>query len=685
MDAFAARTAAVDEIETWVDGLSAGDVVLHARRGAPGERRSLRFRDPVDVLTLTPDGDVRDLLHELDEALRGGRAVAGYLAYEAGADLVGLPAPPPAAEPLAWFGVYDGVDVVDPGPGGAPLRAPREAAGTLADVRLEIDAGAWTERVAAVREALAAGDSYQVNLTTAFRCRVGDVREAYRALSAAQPVPFGALIDAGGVRIASCSPELFVRAERDGDRLRLTTRPMKGTAPRRADPAADAAAAAALRADPKSRAENVMIVDLLRHDLGRLARPGSVRVERLLDVEPYRSVWQMTSTIVADAPPATTVGEILGALFPCGSITGAPKRRTMELIAALEDAPRGVYTGAIGFALPAAGGGLGTSTWSVAIRTLVARGAEGRLGVGGGILIDSDAAAEYDELRTKGRFLSDPKPPLALFETMRWEAGEVRRWPRHRARMAASAAALDLPFDASAAEAAVAEAVAVAVADAAAATGIAGARPGEAGGEPAHALRVRLELREDGSLAVGVRPLGEAGPRTPAPAGPPTPGAAADAADARAGGPLPVVVWSDAPIAADDPARRHKTLDRALYDEASAWARSAGVADVLFLNDHGRVAEGAISNLFVLGADGRWRTPPVADGALPGVLRAELIERGAAVEAPLWPADLRAGSVAIGSALRGLRRVRIATARVWRPGAAVPPPRPAAPAAGGRP
>jgi len=642
MDAFAARTATSDEVEAWVDGLRAGDVVLHARRGRPGERRSLRFRDPQAVLALAPGGDVRTLLDALDEALRGGRAVAGYLAYEAGADLVGVAAQPPPPYPLAWFGVYDRVDVVDPGPGGAPLRAPRDPAGTLSDVRLELDGDAWAERVAAVREALAAGDSYQVNLTTAFRCRVGDLREAYRALSAAQPVPFGALIDAGGVRLASCSPELFVRAERDGDRTRLTTRPMKGTAPRRGDPETDAAAAAALRADPKSRAENVMIVDLLRHDLGRLARPGSVRVERLLDVEPYRSVWQMTSTVVADAPATTTLADILGALFPCGSVTGAPKRRTMELIAALEDVPRGAYTGAIGFALPAAGGGLGTSTWSVAIRTLVARGAAGRLGVGGGILIDSDAAAEYDELLTKGRFLSDPTPPLALFETMRWEAGELRRWPRHRARMAASAAALGLTFDPSAAAAAVADAVAR-------------ARAGAGAADPPRVLRVRLTLHEDGALSVDARPHADdeaTGARTPP-------------NDA-----LPIVVWSEAPIVADDPARRHKTLDRVLYDEASAWASGAGVADVLFLNEHGRVAEGAISSVFVLAADGRWRTPPVADGALPGVLRAELIERGRALEAPLWPRDLLTGPVAIGNALRGLRRVRLATTSAWRPGPA---------------
>jgi len=646
MDAFVARSAAAGEIEAWVDDLRPGDVLLHARRGRAGERRSLRFRDPADVLTLAPGGDVHGLLDELDAVLRGGRALAGYLAYEAGAALVGLPAPPPPPYPLAWFGVYERADVVDPGPGGAPLRAPHEPAGTLTDVRLESDAGAWAARVAAVREALAAGDSYQVNLTTAFRCRVGDVREAYRALSAAQPVPFGALLDAGAVRIASCSPELFVRAERDGARLRLTTRPMKGTAPRRADPETDATAAAALRADPKSRAENVMIVDLLRHDLGRLARPGSVVVERLLDVEAYRSLWQLTSTVAADAPPTTTLAALLSALFPCGSITGAPKRRTMELIAAIEDAPRGVYTGAIGFALPRAGGGLGSSTWSVAIRTLVARGPDGRLGVGGGILVDSDAAAEYDELLAKGRFLAEPRPPLALFETMRWEAGELCRWPRHRARLAASAATLGLPFDASAAEAAIAAAVTR-------------ARCESPAGDAARTLRVRLELREDGALE-------------------------ADALPHDDGPPGPDVAWSQVPIVADDPARRHKTRDRALYDEASAWARAAGMADVLFLNEHGRVAEGAISNVFVLGADGRWRTPPVADGALPGVLRGELLERGEAVEARLTPADLRPGSVAIGNALRGLRRVRIATERTWRPGAAAAA-RPAAPDPGGRP
>jgi para-aminobenzoate synthetase / 4-amino-4-deoxychorismate lyase len=649
MAGFVPRPALPSDVESWVDGLRPGDVVLHARRGAPDEARSLRFRDPLRTLTLAPDGDPRALLTDLEGALRDGHAVAGYLAYEAGAALVGLPPAPAPPYALAWFGVYDAVETIDPGPGGTPLGPPVASDGTLADVRLEIGADVWGGRVAAVRAALAAGDSYQVNLTTGFRCRVGDVRQAYRALSAAQPVPFGALLDSGELQLASCSPELFVRAAAGRDGLALTTRPMKGTAPRQADPEDDARAGDALRADPKSRAENVMIVDLLRHDLGRLARPGSVTVHDLLALEPYRTVWQLTSTIRADARPDVGLAALLAALFPCGSVTGAPKRRTMQLIGALEDVPRGVYTGAIGFALPDARGGLSRSVWSVAIRTLVVQGGHGRLGVGGGIVIDSDAEAEHAELLAKGRFLTHPTPAPTLFETMRHEGGALLRWPLHRERLARSAAALGLPFDAEAALASATAAVAATAAPVAAAAAPPAAAAAEAaapGVAAPGAARVRLELREDGHLHA------EAG---------------AHADDADDGQPL-VVVWSELPIRAADPARRHKTSDRAVYDAASAWARTSGVADVLFVNEHGRVAEGAISNVFVLGADGRWRTPPVADGALPGVLRAELLEGGEAVEAPLGPHDLSAGVLAIGNALRGLRRVVLDPSRRWRPG-----------------
>jgi para-aminobenzoate synthetase/4-amino-4-deoxychorismate lyase len=521
--------------------------------------------------------------------------------------------------------------VVQAGPGGAPLRPPRDPRGTLRDVRPEDDEAAWAAGVAAVHAALIAGDAYQVNLTTGFTCRVGDLRDAYRALSAAQSVAYGALLDTGEVALASASPELFVRAQASDGALHLLARPMKGTAPRGADAAADALAAAALRADPKNRAENVMIVDLLRNDLGRVARPGSVRTTRLLDVERYRRVLQMTSTVEADAPADVPLSALLSALFPCGSITGAPKRRTMQLIADLERRPRGAYTGAIGFALPTAQGHLREAVFSVAIRTLEVRGGLGRLGVGAGIVIDSDAAAEYAEVRAKARFLTDPDRPLGLFETLRWQGGRAPRWDAHLERLAASAAHLGVPLAPAAAGAAVAAAVAVA----------GGGRDPTVGTEAV--LRVRLDLHEDGRCTAVARPH----------------------ADDAPGAPPVAVALAAVRVRSDDPARRHKTLDRAAYDAASAWAAAHGLADVVFLNEHGRLAEGAISTVFVREDDGVWRTPPVAEGALPGVLRAALLADGTAREGIVTEADLRERPLALGNALRGLRPARLEPVASW--------------------
>ncbi|MDF1521496.1 MAG: aminodeoxychorismate synthase component I [Trueperaceae bacterium] len=626
-------------VDAWVDDLRPGDVVLHARSGRAGERRSLRFRDPVATFAIHDADDAPTLLAALDAQLRAGRAVAGTLGYEAGAALVGAPVAGHPGYPLAWFGAYERVEAVDAGPGGAPLRAPRDRRGGVRDVALELDAAAWAARVAAVRAALEAGDAYQVNLTTGIRCRVGDVRDAYRALSGSQSVAFGALLDTGEVALASASPELFVRAQRRGDALRLTTRPMKGTAPRAAEPEADAAAAEALRRDPKNRAENVMIVDLLRNDLGRVARPGSVRPTALFEVERYRRVLQMTSTIEAEADHDLPLSALLSALFPCGSITGAPKRRTMELIGALEGGPRGAYTGAIGYALPTDAGAIAEASFSVAIRTLVVKAGEGRLGVGGGIVVDSEAADEWAEVATKARFLTHPDPPLGLFETLRWEAGAAPRWDAHLARLARSAAHHGIPFDPSASAAAVADAV-----EAATRAATPGAIATEAAGASTPpVLRVRLDLHEEGRYTAVARPH----------------------VDPPADAPPVTVALAARPLRADDPRRRHKTTDRDTYDTAAAWAARHGHADVLFVNEHGRVAEGAISTVFVRDDDGVWRTPPVADGALPGVLRGELLASGAAREGAVTEADLRARELAIGNALRGLRAARLDPAARW--------------------
>jgi para-aminobenzoate synthetase/4-amino-4-deoxychorismate lyase len=336
-------------------------------------------------------------LRELQAELDRGRWLAGYLAYEAGYPLLGLPLPSWADGPLGWFGVYAGP--VD--------RSERDAATTddpptsgARDFAFAPARERWRGQVADVQERIRAGATYQLNLTGRMRFRAAAGGwTAYRAWRRAHPVPFAAYLRPDDDReIVSLSPELFVRS--DGGRL--WTRPMKGTAPRGHGPGEDDRLAERLRDDPKTRAENVMIVDLLRNDLGRVAAFGSVRVDPLFAVERYASLLQLTSTVHAELRPELRgrgFAATVAALFPCGSVTGAPKRATVRAIAEIEGRPRGAYTGAIGYAAPD-----GSFAMSVAIRTAEVRGREGVIGLGCGVLIDSDADAEYDEALLKGAF-----------------------------------------------------------------------------------------------------------------------------------------------------------------------------------------------------------------------------------------------------------------------------------------
>lgn len=627
-------------IDRWIDDLRAGDVVLHARR--PDRRdphaASLRFRDPVRVHRLPAGGDVEPFLQRLDEELQAGFALAGYLTYEAGYALVGVSGAPEPPHAAAWFGAYDPrrVGRIDHPGRPLPLADPHPSvpSARTTGLRWAWTPERWREAVGRVHEALRSGDSYQANLTTRATMPVADARALYRAVSASQPTAYGALLDDGEIRLVSVSPELFLRVDPGPSGLGVTTRPMKGTAPRGADVGADDRAAAWLRADPKSRAENVMITDLLRNDLGRVARSGGVRVPALFEVERFRSVLQLTSTVEADLAPDVGLADLLRATFPCGSITGAPKRRTMELLRDLEDAPRGAYTGAIGYALPAGDGcdgtGLGSAVFSVAIRTVTVQDGVGTLGVGGGIVIDSDPEAEHREVHAKAGFLSDPAPPLFLIETMRAEGRTVLRWERHLARATRSAAYHQVPLDP--------DRLAREVADALAAT------PGAS--TPGAVHRVRLTIDEAGDPTVTVAPHRD-----------PDPDADPDAAVAR-------VAWAVPRVSAGLARQRHKTSDRELYDRATAWARATGTDEVLFRERSGRIAEGAISTVFVRRpGEGRLLTPPVADGALPGVLRAELLERGQATERSLTPSDLDGAELWIGNALRGMRRAVLGDAR----------------------
>ncbi|MFN4326160.1 MAG: aminodeoxychorismate synthase component I [Azonexus sp.] len=458
---------------------------------------------------------------------------------------------------------------------------------------------AYAAAIERIKALIHAGDCYQVNYTFPLHFSwFGSPVALYSRLRQRQPVRYGGFIGNGESGLVSLSPELFLERRAD----RLLTRPMKGTAPRTVPPES-------LLASAKDRAENLMIVDLLRNDLGRVANKGEVMVERLFDIEAYPTVWQMVSEISARIPGQTSFGDIVQALFPCGSITGAPKIRAMQIAADLEPSRRGPYTGALGWLAPN-----GDFRLNVAIRTLeLAPDGTGRLGVGSGIVADSQVASEWTECHLKARFLRDDDPGIQLIETLRRVDGDYPRLAGHLARLRESAAWLGFAFDESRIRASLAEP---------AARGL---------------WRVRLMLGKDGRCSVAAFPLVDE----------PTEGRFALLAETR--------------IDSRHPLRRHKTTDRAVYDAALGLiAGQPAVFDQVFLNERGEVAEGARSNVFVE-RDGVLLTPPVTSGALPGVLRAELLANGRAREAVLWPADL-AGGFWLGNALRGLVRVSLLAA-----------------------
>jgi para-aminobenzoate synthetase/4-amino-4-deoxychorismate lyase len=458
-----------------------------------------------------------------------------------------------------------------------------------------IDAENYVATVNRIKRLIFEGDCYQVNFTFPLEFDwFGSPLALYARLRERQPVRYGGFVGDASCGLVSVSPELFL--ERRGDRL--VTRPMKGTAPRSALPEQ-------LRNSAKDCAENLMIVDLLRNDLGRVADQGSVVVDRLFAIEDYPTLWQMVSEVSANVG-GRSFGDILRALFPCGSITGAPKIRAMQIAAELENTERGIYTGALGWLAPD-----GDFRLNVAIRTLeLGADGHGKLGVGSGIVADSQAAEEWQECLLKSRFLSDCEPGLLLIETLRREDGRYPRLAGHLERLRRSAEWLGFVCD----ETRVAE--------------LLDEQPA------AGTWRVRLTLAKDGCIDVQAFPLSvePTGPRR--------------------------ALLAARTIEAGYPLRCHKTTDRAQYDEAlKALDGDPQLFDVVFLNERGEVAEGARSNVFVE-RDGVLQTPPMASGALPGVLRAELLADGRVREAVLWPEDL-AGGFWLGNALRGLVRVAL--------------------------
>ena len=575
-----------------------GSILLETTRTVPGRpARSLFFSQPVAWLEARRLSEIPALFRHLEDARSKGLWAAGFLGYECGYGWEPKAASGFVASadglPLAAFGLYREPVACTP---------PDAAAGaTVENSALAIAPAAFAAKIAAIHRWIEAGDTYQANLTDRIHAQfAGDPAALYAQMMTAQPVEFGALLRIGDRTILSASPELFFRLQGRA----ITVRPMKGTAPRGRDAAEDAARARALHDDPKNRAENLMIVDLMRNDLGRVAVTGSVRVAELFAVEQFPSLLQMSSEITATLRPEVTLQQLFTSLFPCGSIVGAPKVRTMQILRELEGRERGVYTGTIGYVAPN-----GDATFSVAIRTAVLHGEQLEMGVGAGITYDSDSAAEYAECVLKGAFLAEA--PFRLIETMRWEDGACALLSAHMERMGASAAYFGFACDRAKIEARLTEAARALA-------------PG--------AWKLRCELDRSGRLHLS----------------PPEP-VLPDVA------PVTAMLWPE-PVDSEDRFLRHKTTRRALYTRAYAAAQACGCADALFVNERGELTEGAIHSI-VVRHGAAWRTPPLDAGVLPGVYRRHLLATMPALrEATLVATDLRtADAVWLTNAVRGVR------------------------------
>ena len=468
----------------------------------PGHERLRRYTAPFEIVQAHTPAEVPTALARLEAAVKGGAHAAGYFSYELGYVLEPrlLPLlPPDRAAPLLWFGLFDTVEILEGSAANEALCSTGRAyAGPLAH---EWSEAAYATRFARVHEWIEAGDIYQANLS--FRSRfafAGDAMALYLRLRERSAAAHGAFIDDGARHILSLSPELFFDLSPEG---LLTAKPMKGTIARGQDPASDHAARARLATSEKDRAENLMIVDLLRNDLGRIAQIGSVMVEDLFAVETYPTLHTMVSTITAQLKQGAGISDIVRAIFPCGSVTGAPKIRAMEIIREMESSPRGIYCGAIGHFAPD-----GSANFNVAIRTLTIAGNRGELGIGGAVVHDSQSASEYAECLLKARYYDSVRQPLELIETLRWSPDEgFHRLDRHLARMANSAKTFGIAFDREAAIEALAS-VSSPVHGGPVATAYRRPRMRDGGGA-SQAQRVRLTLNESGTFAATAAPLGE--------------------------------------------------------------------------------------------------------------------------------------------------------------------------------
>jgi len=565
------------------------------------DRFSASWRFDVYLRTLVAEtaDQVVSVLEQAEAATKQGMYAVGFVAYEA-AHALNPHLPSLASEPglpLVWFSLFRKRQCVTAGDGlptGTTVVPELTPAGSQSDYEIAISR---------IHTAIEQGQTYQINYTFPLQGHwQGNPLELYRTLLHAQQPAFGAFLDIGSHTVISTSPELFFSIK-DG---LVTTRPMKGTAPRGRYPAEDQTQQEQLLQSSKEQAENLMIVDLLRNDLGQIAQTGTVQTERLFEVESYPTVHQMTSTITARLKEGVGLLELFRALFPCGSVTGAPKRRSMEIISGLEQQPRGVYCGAIGYLAPG-----GEAGFSVAIRTMLLEKQTGQIsmGVGSAITWDSDPRAEYAECLNKAAFLR-PQPQHRLLESLLLEEGSYPRLERHLDRLCWSAARLGYCCDREQIKQAL--------------LGYAAGTTGQ--------HKTRLLLAQDGSYQIESSPLQQLHQ------------------------PLKVAVAAT-PVDPNDLLLYLKTEQRERYEQARQ--EHPDTDDVLLCNTQGELTEGTFTNL-VLKLDTRLVTPPLACGLLPGVMREELLEQGFITERVLYPQDLQcAEEIWLINSVRGWLRAEL--------------------------
>jgi para-aminobenzoate synthetase/4-amino-4-deoxychorismate lyase len=616
---------------------SPGTVIIDDRDSERAAQRTLVFSDPTEVLVARSAEEVADAIDRIDSFLASGKHLAGYFAYDAGL-VLDKPIESRHAPNLSliWLGVYDGYAELDAG------ELEFGSAYDISEPRLNVTEDEYIRCIDRIRDYIAAGDVYQVNYTV--KLIFEHAQPAWRMfarLRQAHPVGYSAFINTGDAQIVSISPELFLR--REGDTV--LTRPMKGTARRGRWFEEDSEIAGQLAADPKNRAENIMIVDLMRNDLGRVCEMGGVRVPRMFHVERYGSLFQMTSDVEGRLREGVTTSELIRAVFPPGSITGAPKIRAMEIIDELEHESRGAYCGCIGYLRPD-----GNCLLNVAIRTIVQRGDQCEMGVGSGVVTDSDPQSEFNETLLKGEFVKSEPARFELLETLLYRESRYVLLAEHLTRMRQSAEYFGWPFP----EADLRKSLDAAAADIAPRSVISNAVRNllcPEGGQKqisrtarndvtntdelaSGAARVRLLLSSDGSCR-------------------------AEWADAGAPVVRPVqLILVSRRTDPSDIFLYHKTTDRQAYDDELHDARTRGFFDALHLNTRGELTEGSVTNLAVE-IDGRWCTPPLDCGLLPGIWRADALSKGEATERILTLDDLlRATSVRVGNSVRGPIAVR---------------------------